>query len=71
MGNLDFFINLFKNQSIGMNQIYCILTLPILCQKMTSSNSIFYHHLNGIGCCDFIDTLMDLSGHVCTISFFR
>lgn len=64
---LDFVAILFEFQSVRMNQIHRVLSFPILCKRMTSSNMELNHHFNRVCRANFIYTLMYFIGHFSTV----
>ena len=46
-----------------MNQINCVLSFPVLRQRMASANMELYHHLDRFRSIDFIYTLLNFQGH--------
>ncbi len=64
---LDFVAFLLEYQSVRMNQIHRVLSFPILCKRMTSSNMELNHHFNGVCRANFIYTLMYFIGHFSTV----
>lgn len=54
-----------------MNQIHRVLTLPILYQRMASSDMELYHHLDCVCSINFIYTLMYFIGHFPAVNLLR
>ena len=60
-GDLDLLVFDFEYEPKGVNQIQGILTFTISFEGVAASNPILDHHLDGLGCLDFVHSLMDLS----------
>ncbi len=56
--HIDAICRLFENQSVWMDQIHCILPIPVSSQGVASADPILYKHFNGIRCTELIDPLV-------------